>query len=253
MEHVVFYPSAEGLPSFRRVSSLDEAVIFVEHLRNVEGITEFSMHELKPVPLAFRAYYRVETPSPYAQATVQVDGPADEVAAAPADEVVSSPADEVASSPADEVAAPIEAPDEDRSAEWVAEAEVVEPPAAAAPVAAAPVAAEPPAPEPAVAEPAVAAAPAPVAADAPAADAPAVEVPAVEAPAVEEIAPIPLAAAAPVRSTPFADAPPVTPAVMADFSRDAAPVVAPDILPEQDDAEATPVPAGRRSMGFFSR
>ena len=52
MEHVVFYPAACGVPAFRRVSSLDEAVNFVEHLRNVENITDFSVHELTPVQLS---------------------------------------------------------------------------------------------------------------------------------------------------------------------------------------------------------
>jgi hypothetical protein len=63
MEHVVFYPSADGTPAFRRVSSLDEAVNFVEHLRNVEGVTDFSVHALTAVPLSFRAYYHVEVPA----------------------------------------------------------------------------------------------------------------------------------------------------------------------------------------------
>src|SRR5580692_2316999 len=62
MEHVVFYPAASGVPAFRRVSSLDEAVNFVEHLRNVESITDFSVHELSPVQLSFRAYYHAHVP-----------------------------------------------------------------------------------------------------------------------------------------------------------------------------------------------
>lgn len=60
MEHVVFYPSAEGAPAFRRFGSLEDAVRFVEHLRNVEGVAEFSLYALTPVALAMRAYYRVE-------------------------------------------------------------------------------------------------------------------------------------------------------------------------------------------------
>lgn len=62
MEHVVFYPAPDGVPGFRRFSSLDEAVGFVEHLRNVEGVEDVSVHTLTPVPVAFRAYYRVEVP-----------------------------------------------------------------------------------------------------------------------------------------------------------------------------------------------
>ncbi len=60
MEHVVFYQSAQGTPAFRRVASLDDAVSFAEHLRNVENITDFSVYSLAPVTLSLRAYYHVE-------------------------------------------------------------------------------------------------------------------------------------------------------------------------------------------------
>ena len=63
MEHVVFHSGPDEAPAFRRVSSLDEAVRFVEHLRNVEGVEDASVHLLTPVPLAFRAYYKVEVPA----------------------------------------------------------------------------------------------------------------------------------------------------------------------------------------------
>ena len=63
MEHVVFFPAGDGSPAFRRVASLDEAVRLVEHLRNVEGVSTVSVHALTEVPLAFRAYYRVEVPA----------------------------------------------------------------------------------------------------------------------------------------------------------------------------------------------
>jgi hypothetical protein len=63
MEHVVFFPGPDGAPSFRRLTSLDDAVRFVEHLRNVENVSEVSVHTLSPVPLSFRPYYRVEVPA----------------------------------------------------------------------------------------------------------------------------------------------------------------------------------------------
>jgi hypothetical protein len=63
MEHVVFHPGPDGAPAFHRFGSLDEAVRLVEHLRNVEGVEDVSVHLLTPVPLAFRAYYKVEMPS----------------------------------------------------------------------------------------------------------------------------------------------------------------------------------------------
>lgn len=63
MEHVVFFPAPDGTPAFRRVASLEDAVRLVEHLRNVEGINEVSVHALSEVPLAFKAWYRVEVPA----------------------------------------------------------------------------------------------------------------------------------------------------------------------------------------------
>ena len=79
MEHVVFFPTPDGGSAFRRFSGLEEAVRFVEHLRNVEGVSEVSLHALTEVPLAFRAYYRVEVPGgaePVAgDATVEVPAP----------------------------------------------------------------------------------------------------------------------------------------------------------------------------------
>jgi len=62
VEHVVFFPAHDGSPAFRRVGTLEDAVRLVEHLRNVEGVAEVSCHALTEVPLAFRAYYRVEVP-----------------------------------------------------------------------------------------------------------------------------------------------------------------------------------------------
>jgi hypothetical protein len=104
MEHVVFYPSAEGVQAFKRVDSLDAAVSFVEHLRNSENITEFSVHSLERVPVTLRAYYHVEVPAGTADATPGQDDPVFQEA-------------------------PVDAVDDDRSSEWIAEAEVVEPPA----------------------------------------------------------------------------------------------------------------------------
>jgi hypothetical protein len=63
MEHVVFSAAVDGVgEEFRRVSSLEEAVRVVEHLRNDLGIEDAAVFALTPVPLAFRTYYRVEVP-----------------------------------------------------------------------------------------------------------------------------------------------------------------------------------------------
>jgi hypothetical protein len=62
MEHVVFFPAHDGSPAFRRVASLQDAVRLVEHLRNIEGVNEVSVHSLEEVPMAFKPYYKVEIP-----------------------------------------------------------------------------------------------------------------------------------------------------------------------------------------------
>ena len=83
MEHVVFFPAADGSPAFRRVPTLDEAVRLVEHLRNVEGLSTVSVHSLTEVPLSFRAYYRVEVPTDAVPAQPLGEPVAEPVALAP--------------------------------------------------------------------------------------------------------------------------------------------------------------------------
>lgn len=82
MEHVVFFPSSDGTAAFRRLPSVEEAVRLVEHLRNVEGVESVSLHALTEVPLAFRAYYRVEVPQVWEVPAPAVE-PAPAVVAAP--------------------------------------------------------------------------------------------------------------------------------------------------------------------------
>jgi hypothetical protein len=92
VEHVVFFPAPDGSPAFRRVASLDDAVRLVEHLRNVEGVSSVSVHALTEVPLAFRAYYRVEVPGEAVVDGRQVETPVVEVPAQPAPDVASEAA-----------------------------------------------------------------------------------------------------------------------------------------------------------------
>jgi hypothetical protein len=102
MEHVVFHPGPDGSPAFRRFGSLEDAVRFVEHLRNAEGVSEVSVHALSPVPLAFRAYYKVEMPQEPA-AVVDVPAPSE-----PVYEAVPVPVAEMPVEPLD-AAEPVEA------------------------------------------------------------------------------------------------------------------------------------------------
>lgn len=135
MEHVVFFTGADGAAQHRRTQTLDEAVRFVEHLRNEAGVEDARVFSLVEVPLAFKAVYRVEVPGMAPAEPVAVPG----VPAAPAQ-------------PVEAVMAPAAV------AEPVAE---VMPVAEAAPVAEVPAQAEPVA----VGEPVLVAAPEPFAAE----------------------------------------------------------------------------------------
>ena len=113
MEHVVFFPAPDGTPAFRRVPSLDEAVRLVEHLRNIDGVASASVHALTEVPLAFRAYYKVEVP---AEASVPAQQVAEPVVEPVALEPISvEPEAEVAEAPALALVedVPADAPQED--------------------------------------------------------------------------------------------------------------------------------------------
>ena len=74
MEHVVFFPAPDGTPAFRRLATIDDAARFVEHLRNVENVSEASVHTLTEVPLSFKAWYRVEIPNSEAADAASTDG-----------------------------------------------------------------------------------------------------------------------------------------------------------------------------------
>jgi hypothetical protein len=100
MEHVVFFPAHDGSPAFRRLASLEEAVRFVEHLRNNEGVDTFSVHSLTEVPLSFKQYFRVELPS------------LSEAPAAPA----APAAEELAEPVVDETAVPVVVPEQPEAA-----------------------------------------------------------------------------------------------------------------------------------------
>jgi hypothetical protein len=104
MEHVVFFPAPDGNPGFGRFSSMDEAVSFVERLRNVDGVGEAELYALTPVPMVVKTYYRVEVPPvemPAAVAEAPAVATPAPVAAAPAP----APAPVEASAPVEEAAA----------------------------------------------------------------------------------------------------------------------------------------------------
>ena len=60
MEHLVKFTSAEGRDGFHTAESLDDALKFVERLRNNEEVQRVRLYRLQEVPIEFKAYYKVE-------------------------------------------------------------------------------------------------------------------------------------------------------------------------------------------------
>ena len=60
MAHMVVFRSNEGTPGYHQAEALEDAVRFVERLRNHEHVTEARIFRLQEVPIEFKTYYRVE-------------------------------------------------------------------------------------------------------------------------------------------------------------------------------------------------
>lgn len=58
--HMVMFTSAEGKPATHTAESLEEAVKFVEHIRNSEGVSDARLFRMTEIPLEVKAYYKVE-------------------------------------------------------------------------------------------------------------------------------------------------------------------------------------------------
>ena len=78
MAHMVVFRSSEGKPGYHQADALDEAIRFVERLRNQEQVTEARIFRLQEVPIEFKTYYRVEVT---AEDAGQPNGNADAVGA----------------------------------------------------------------------------------------------------------------------------------------------------------------------------
>lgn len=60
MSHMVIFRNAEGKPGYHQADSLDEAVRFVERLRNQEQVTDSRIFRMQEVPIEFKTYVKVE-------------------------------------------------------------------------------------------------------------------------------------------------------------------------------------------------
>ena len=60
MPHMVVFRTKEGKPGYHWADSLDDAVRFVEHLRNNEQIDDSKVYRMSEVPIEFKVLYKVE-------------------------------------------------------------------------------------------------------------------------------------------------------------------------------------------------
>lgn len=58
--HMVMFTSSEGKSATHTTESLEEAVRFVEHIRNNEAVDDARLFRMTEIPLEVKAYYKVE-------------------------------------------------------------------------------------------------------------------------------------------------------------------------------------------------
>jgi hypothetical protein len=60
LSHMVIYRTADGQPGYHQAGELDEAVRFVERLRNGDGVDGARIFRMEEVNFDFRPYFKVE-------------------------------------------------------------------------------------------------------------------------------------------------------------------------------------------------
>ncbi len=60
MPHMVAFRTKEGKPGYHWADTLDDAVRFVEHLRNNEQVDDSKVYRMTEVPIEFKVLYKVE-------------------------------------------------------------------------------------------------------------------------------------------------------------------------------------------------
>jgi hypothetical protein len=61
---MVIFRTSEGKPAYHQTEAVEEAVRFVEHLRNEEQVTDARVFTMTEVPLEFKVHWRVEVSAP---------------------------------------------------------------------------------------------------------------------------------------------------------------------------------------------
>src|SRR4051812_10033423 len=96
MPHMVIFREADGKPGYHQAEALEDAVRFVEELRNERQVSDTRVFAMEEIPIEFKSYWKVEVmpadpvpeipPAPLPPPVVAVA-----VAPAPVSEFESSP------------------------------------------------------------------------------------------------------------------------------------------------------------------
>jgi hypothetical protein len=57
---MVVFTSAEGRPSYYQTETLEDAIKFVERVRNTEGVEDARLYRMAEIPLQVKTYVKVE-------------------------------------------------------------------------------------------------------------------------------------------------------------------------------------------------
>lgn len=76
MPFMVIYRTSDGGSQFEQADAIDEAALFVERLRNSEGIDQIRIYRMEEISFAFRPYYKVELGLPERQVSPRTDASA---------------------------------------------------------------------------------------------------------------------------------------------------------------------------------
>jgi hypothetical protein len=110
MPFMVMYSTSDGTSCHEQADAIDEAALFVERLRNQDGIEEVRLYRMEEISFAFRPYYKVELGMPercntedvvVVEPAIELDRAADLPAAPTADALLDAPAGMLAHEDAD--------------------------------------------------------------------------------------------------------------------------------------------------------
>lgn len=111
MSHMVIYRTADGQPGYHQTDALDDAVSFVERLRNSDGVDHARIFHMEEVTFDFKPYFRVEvggeSPAPASVSPLMAPAPESAPPMAPS---FSAPPAVTPPAPAPVASAPIEEP-----------------------------------------------------------------------------------------------------------------------------------------------